>query len=90
MFEKAYGLLQKKRVEQIDQGLYNVVGDHGTYTVAQRIDGTVNCSCLGFVRRRRCSHSLAVLMLNQPSLLRSIEREIGKAADRGGLESAQR
>ena len=90
MFEKAYGLLQKKRVEQIDQGLYNVVGDHGTYAVARRIDGTVNCSCPGFVRRRRCSHSLAVLMLNQPSLLRSIEREIGKAADRGGLESAQR
>ena len=90
MFEKAYDLVQKRRVEQIDRGLYNVVGDHGTYTVAQRIDGTVNCSCPGFVRRRRCSHSLAVLMLNQPSLLRSIEREISKAADRGGLESAQR
>lgn len=90
MIEKAYDLMQKRRVEQIGQGVYNVVGEHGTYTVAQKIDGIVNCNCPGFVRRRRCSHSLAVLMLNQPSLMRAIEREIEKASDRSGSESTKR
>lgn len=90
MIEKAYDLMQKRRVEQIGQGVYNVVGEHGTYTVAQKIDGTVNCNCPGFVRRRRCSHSLAVLMLTQPSLMRTIEREIEKASDRSALESTKR
>ena len=88
--EKAYDLMQKRRVEQIGHGVYNVVGDHGTYTVAQKIDGTVNCNCPGFIRRRRCSHSLAVLMLNRPSLLRSIEREIDRASDRSQSGPRQR
>jgi len=76
MIEKAYELIQKKRVEPIGDMLYNVIGDHGTYTVGQKNDGTVSCNCPGFARKRRCSHSLAVLMLTQPSLLRAVEKEV--------------
>ncbi|MCS7120029.1 MAG: hypothetical protein RMJ07_06625 [Nitrososphaerota archaeon] len=76
MIVKAYELIRKRRVEPIGDMLYNVVGDHGTYTVAQKIDGTVNCNCPGFARKKRCSHSLAVVMLNQPSLLKVVEKEI--------------
>jgi len=82
MIEKAYDLLRKRRVEYIGEGTYNVVGEHGTYTVIRRIDGAVNCNCPGFIRRGRCSHSLAVIMLNQPSLLKSIQKEIEKASSR--------
>jgi len=67
MIEKAYKLLRGKRIEQIGEGLYNVVGDHGTYTVARKMDGTVTCNCPGFISKNRCSHSLAVLMLSKTS-----------------------
>jgi len=67
MIEKARKLIQRHRVEYIGDGLYNVVGDHGTYTVAKRIDGIVACSCPGFSRKKRCSHSLAVILLTQVS-----------------------
>jgi hypothetical protein len=82
MMKKAYDLIKKRKAEYIGDGVYNVVGTHGTYTVAQKIDGTVNCNCPGFVRRGRCSHSLAVMMLNQPSLLKSVERAISKTSKR--------
>ncbi len=78
MIKKAYDLIQKRRVEHIGEGAYNVVGKHGTYTVAQKIDGSVNCNCLGFLRLGRCSHSLAVLMLTKPGLLRAVKKEIVK------------
>jgi len=76
MIEKAYELVQKRRVEQVSEGVYNVVGDHGTYIVAQKIDGALSCTCPGFIRRGRCSHSLAVLLIHKPALLKSIERQI--------------
>ncbi len=82
MVRKAYDLIQKKRVERLGEGIYNVIGEHGTYTVGRKIDGTVSCTCPGFARRARCSHSLAVIMLNNRELLRSIEREVRKAASR--------
>jgi len=67
MIEKARKLLQRGRVEYLSYGLYNVIGDHGTYTVARKIDGTVTCNCPGFTRKKRCSHSLAVMLLTQRS-----------------------
>ena len=73
MIEKVYRLLEKGRVERIGDGVYNVVGDHGTYIVARRPDGTVNCSCPGFAKKSRCSHSLAVMLLNR-SLILAAER----------------
>ena len=79
MIEKAYELVQKKRIERVGDGVYNVVGEHGTYLVAQRIDGTFSCTCPGFVKRGRCSHLLAVLLLHDPSLLRSVERQVSKS-----------
>ena len=65
MVEKARRLLKSGRVEYLSDGLYNVIGDHGTYTVAQKMDGTVTCNCPGFTRKNRCSHSLAVILLTQ-------------------------
>jgi len=90
MIRKAYDLIRKKRVERLGDGLYNVIGEHGTYAVARRIDGTVTCTCPGFANKGRCSHSLAVLLLNDPSLLKSVEREIMKSSDRGASRDAQR
>jgi hypothetical protein len=78
MIEKAYDLMQKGRVECISEETYNIIGDHGTYTVAHKINGTVNCNCPGFISRKRCSHSLAVLMLTQPAILKSIKEQIRK------------
>ncbi|MCW4021224.1 MAG: hypothetical protein NWF14_08365 [Candidatus Bathyarchaeota archaeon] len=90
MIEKAYDLIQKGRAEHIGEGVYNVVGDHGTYTVARKINGIVNCNCPGFLRRKRCSHSLAVLMLNKPVLLRRIRKQIGEASGSVESKSTQR
>lgn len=67
MIKKARKLIQRSRVEYIGDGFYNVVGDHGTYTVARKIDGTVMCNCPGFNRKKRCSHSLAVMLSTQVS-----------------------
>jgi len=63
LVEKAEYLLSSDKVEALGGGKYNVVGDHGTYLVVQNYDGTVSCNCLGFLRLKRCSHSLAVLVL---------------------------
>lgn len=63
MIKKARKLIQSGRIEYMGNELYNVIGDHGTYTVGRHIDGTVTCSCPGFARKRRCSHSLAVILL---------------------------
>ena len=82
MIEKAYDLVRRRRVEQVGDGVYNVIGEHGTYTVVKRIDGTISCNCPGFVKRRRCSHSLAVLLIQKPNLLRSIERQIRNLSGR--------
>ena len=82
MIEKAYELVQKRRVEQVGEGVYNVVGDHGTYIVVRKIDGTISCTCPGFIRRKRCSHSLAVLLIQKPDLLRTVESEIERTAER--------
>ena len=82
MIEKAYDLVRRGRVEQVGDGVYNVIGEHGTYTVVRRIDGTISCNCPGFVKRRRCSHSLAVLLIQKPDLLRSVERQIRSLSSR--------
>ena len=63
MVEKARKLLESGKVERLDIGLFNVVGDHGTYIVVQSYDGKISCNCPGFVNKGRCSHSAAVNML---------------------------
>jgi hypothetical protein len=67
LVEKAKRLLKGRRVETLGGGVYNVVGDHGTYTVVQGYDGKVSCNCPGFVKKGKCSHSTAVLILKRPS-----------------------
>lgn len=76
MIKKARKLIQRSRVEYIGDGFYNVVGDHGTYTVARKIDGTVMCNCPGFNRKKRCSHSLAVILLSRRPKRQIMEEEL--------------
>jgi hypothetical protein len=66
LFEKAEKLLMSHRVEPLGQGIYNVIGDHGTYTVAQDYSGKVSCNCPGFMKNGRCSHATAVIILTTP------------------------
>jgi hypothetical protein len=67
MVEKARKLLQSGKVERLDFGLFNVAGDHGTYTVVESYDGKISCNCPGFVSKGRCSHSVAVALLKARS-----------------------
>jgi hypothetical protein len=60
MLEKAKMLVRNNRVEHLDDHRYNVIGDHGTYSVVVNKDGKTSCNCPGFRGRRRCSHSAAL------------------------------
>lgn len=62
MMEKAFKLVKQGRVHKTDVEQYEVVGDHGTYTVVRTPDGTLHCSCLGFMQRKKCSHVGAVVI----------------------------
>jgi len=62
MLEKADRLIKGNRVERLDSGHFNVIGDHGTYTIVLR-DRRVYCTCPGFQGKGVCSHSLAVMKL---------------------------
>jgi hypothetical protein len=65
LFEKAKRLVESGRVESIGQGVYNVVGDHGTYTVVQDYTGKLSCSCPGFMQKAKFSHVTAVMLLTK-------------------------
>jgi hypothetical protein len=65
IFEKARKLVESRRVEPLGQGTYNVIGDHGTYTVVQDYTGKVSCNCPGFMTRKKCSHATAVIILTK-------------------------
>jgi predicted nucleic acid-binding Zn finger protein len=63
LLEKAKRLVESRRVEALGLGVYNVIGDHGTYTVVQDYTGKLSCSCPGFMNKARCSHVTAVMLL---------------------------
>ena len=63
LFEKAQKLADSSRIEFLGNGIYNVVGDHGTYTVAEDFTGKMSCTCQGFLTKGQCSHMLAVMLL---------------------------
>ena len=65
MMEKAQRLLKGGRVERLGGGRFNVIWDHGTYSVVQNVEGETRCNCPGFSTRGRCSHSAAVMILTQ-------------------------
>lgn len=65
MIEKAKRLVKARRVERLDEGRFNVVGDHGTYIVVRTPDGKISCSCPGFQSRGQCSHSAAVMIMTE-------------------------
>jgi len=63
LLEKASKLAESGRIEFLGNGVYNVVGDHGTYTVAEDFTGRLSCNCQGFLKKKRCSHMVAVMLL---------------------------
>ena len=63
--EKASKLLESGRVETLSEGVFNVIGDHGTYTVVKDYTGKVSCDCPGFLAKGKCSHATAVIMLTE-------------------------
>jgi hypothetical protein len=65
LLEKAKRLVESRRVESLSVGVYNVIGDHGTYTVVQDYTGKLSCSCPGFLKKSRCSHVTAVVILTR-------------------------
>ena len=65
LYEKAKRLVESHRVEALGQGVYNVIGDHGTYTVVQDYTGKWSCSCPGFMKKGNCSHVAAVMILTR-------------------------
>jgi hypothetical protein len=65
LFEKARKLAGTGRVEFLGNGVYNVVGDHGTYTVAEDHTGKLSCNCQGFLQKHQCSHVVAVMLLSK-------------------------
>lgn len=67
MIEKAKKLVRDNRVEHLEGYRYNVIGDHGTYSVVVNQDGLASCNCPGFRARRRCSHSAALEILRSKS-----------------------
>ena len=60
VIEKAKRLIKNGQVEQLDNGRYNVIGDHGTYNVVETPNGNMACSCPGYRDKCSCSHSVAV------------------------------
>ena len=61
MYEKALYLIESGRIESLGNGVFNVVGEHGTYIVAQEpASGKLSCNCQGFLNKGRCSHAKAV------------------------------
>jgi hypothetical protein len=74
LVEKAEKLLKSRRVEPLSQGTYNVIGDHGTYTVVQDYSGKVSCDCPGFIKNRKCSHATAVIILTASQSKKGINR----------------
>ena len=65
MYEKARKLAESGRVEFLGNGVYNVIGDHGTYTVAMDFTGKLSCTCPGFIQKGQCSHVVAVMLLSR-------------------------
>ncbi len=63
LLEKARKLVETGRIEFLGNGVYNVIGDHGTYTVAEDFSGNLSCNCQGFLTKKRCSHALAVMLM---------------------------
>jgi hypothetical protein len=62
VIEKARRLIKNGQVEQLDNGRFNVIGDHGTYNVVETPRGEMACNCPGFRDKGSCSHSTAVKM----------------------------
>jgi len=65
LFEKAKRLVESHRVEPLGPGVYNIIGDHGTYRVAQDYTGKWSCTCPGFMKKAKCSHVAAVMLLTK-------------------------
>ncbi len=70
MHQKARYLIESGRIENLGNGIYNVIGEHGTYTIAQDHTGKLSCNCQGYLNKGRCSHAQAVALLTNKKRLR--------------------
>ncbi|MEM3712454.1 MAG: hypothetical protein QXR97_02840 [Thermoproteota archaeon] len=77
---KAKAIIKGKRISQLDTSSYEVKGDHGIYVVSKDAYGNYNCSCVGYLKRGICSHSLAVRFYEQN---REYRRMIKKGVVKG-------
>ena len=71
MYEKARYLAESGRIEALGNNVYNVIGDHGTYTVAINHTSKVSCNCQGYLNKGKCSHAEAVELLMKRKKRRS-------------------
>ena len=60
VIEKAKRLIKNGQIERLDNGRFNVIGDHGTYNVVETPEGVMACNCPGYRDKGSCSHSTAV------------------------------
>ncbi len=65
VIDKAIRLVRDGRVELLDSGNYNVIGDHGTYNVVINQKGQIACTCPGYGAKGNCSHRTAVEMFSR-------------------------
>jgi hypothetical protein len=65
LFDKAKRLAESGRVEPLSNGVFNIIGDHGTYTVVQDYTGKLSCTCPGYMQKTKCSHIQAVIILTK-------------------------
>ena len=65
VMDKAIRLVRDGRVELLDSGNYNVIGDHGTYNVVINQKGQIACTCPGYGAKGNCSHTTAVDMFSR-------------------------
>lgn len=65
LYEKAKRLVESRRIEPLGLGIYNVIGDHGTYTVVEDTTGKLSCNCAGFLKKAKCSHIAAVILFTK-------------------------
>ncbi|MCJ7731089.1 hypothetical protein MUP51_02125 [Candidatus Bathyarchaeota archaeon] len=63
VIDKAKRLVKNGQVELLDNGRYNVIGDHGTYNVVETPYGQMACNCPGYRDKGSCSHSMAVCIV---------------------------
>jgi len=68
LLDKTLQIVKKNHIKKLSEDCYLVKAAHDPivdYYLVRKKDGTWKCSCRGFQLRGRCSHSLAVFLLER-------------------------